>query len=146
MSRDDGQGRRARARGAIGTTSTWSARRRPRRRSHTQADAALFHFTHDVLREDAALDNVLAHLKPGARVVATGLQWAPPWMWPTNGFVMAAALYSVTALESLARPWDKLERAACATCGSTPRCWAASTSCPVATHLMLLGLGSRFRQ
>lgn len=75
-----------------------------------QADAALFHFVHDVLREDAALDNVLAHLKPGARVVATGLQWAPPWMWPTNGFVMAAALYSVTALESLARPWDKLER------------------------------------
>lgn len=73
-----------------------------------RADAALFHFTHDILREDAALRNVLAHLKPGARVVATGLQWAPPWMWPANGFVMAAALYSVTSLEGLARPWDKL--------------------------------------
>jgi SAM-dependent methyltransferase len=75
----------------------------------TRADAALFHFTHDILRENAAIDNVLAHLKPGARVVATGLQWAPPWMWPANGFVMAAALYSVTALESLGRPWDKLK-------------------------------------
>jgi len=75
----------------------------------TPADAALFHFTHDILREDRAIDNMLSHLKPGARVVATGLQWAPPWMWPANGFVMAAALYSVTSLDSLARPWDKLE-------------------------------------
>jgi demethylmenaquinone methyltransferase/2-methoxy-6-polyprenyl-1,4-benzoquinol methylase len=76
----------------------------------TQADAALFHFVHDILREDAAIDNVLDHLKPGACVVATGLQWAPPWMWPANGFVMAAALYSVTELASLGQPWDKLRR------------------------------------
>ena len=76
----------------------------------TRADAALFHFTHDILREDMAIDNVLSHLKPGARVVATGLQWAPAWLWPANGFVMAAALYSVTSLDSLAKPWDKLER------------------------------------
>lgn len=75
-----------------------------------RADAALFHFTHDILREDEAIENVLSHLTPGARVVATGLQWAPPWLWPANGFVMAAALYSVTSLDSLARPWDKLER------------------------------------
>ena len=73
-----------------------------------QADAALFHFTHDIVREDAAIANVLSHLKPGARVVASGLQWAPPWMWPTNGFVMLAALYSVTSLEGLGHPWDRL--------------------------------------
>jgi SAM-dependent methyltransferase len=72
------------------------------------ADAALFHFTHDVLRERAALGNMLAHLKPGARVVASGLQWAPPWAWPTNGFVLLAAMYSVTSLEGLGRPWDLL--------------------------------------
>jgi demethylmenaquinone methyltransferase/2-methoxy-6-polyprenyl-1,4-benzoquinol methylase len=76
----------------------------------TQADAALFHFVHDILREDAALENVLEHLKSGARVVATGLQWAPLWMWPANGFVLAAALYSVTALDGLSEPWDKLAR------------------------------------
>lgn len=76
----------------------------------TQTDAALFHFTHDILRENAAIDNVLAHLNPGARVVATGLQWAAPWMWPANGFVMLAALYSVTSLEGLGHPWDKLAR------------------------------------
>ena len=72
------------------------------------ADAALFHFTHDILREPQALANVLAHVKPGGRVVATGLQWAPPWMWPTNGFVLLAALHSVTSLEGLGKPWDKL--------------------------------------
>ncbi len=73
-----------------------------------QADAALFHLVHDVLRDDAALANVLRHLKPDARVVATGLQWAPPWLWPANGFVLLAALYSVSSLEGLARPWDRL--------------------------------------
>jgi ubiquinone/menaquinone biosynthesis C-methylase UbiE len=73
-----------------------------------RADAALFHFTHDILRDPQALANVFAHLKPSARVVATGLQWAPPWMWPTNGFVFLAALHSVTSFEGLGRPWDKL--------------------------------------
>jgi demethylmenaquinone methyltransferase/2-methoxy-6-polyprenyl-1,4-benzoquinol methylase len=74
------------------------------------ADAALFHFTHDILRDEAALDNVFAHLKPGARVAAAGLQWAPPWALPTNGFVMLAALYSTTSLEGLGHPWSLLER------------------------------------
>jgi SAM-dependent methyltransferase len=72
------------------------------------ADAVLFHFTHDVVRDPLALAHVFSHLRPGARVVATGLQWAPPWMWPVNGFVMAAALYSVTSFEGLGRPWDRL--------------------------------------
>jgi SAM-dependent methyltransferase len=75
-----------------------------------RADAALFHLTHDVLRDDAALANVLSHLKPGAHVVASGLRWAPPWLWPSNAFVMAAALYSTTSLEGLREPWDKLVR------------------------------------
>lgn len=73
-----------------------------------QADAALFHFTHDVLRDPAALDHVLAHLKPGAQVVAAGLQWAPAWLLPVNLFVLGAALYSVTSIGGLERPWDLL--------------------------------------
>lgn len=73
-----------------------------------RADAALFHFTHDVLRDPAALDHVFAHLKPGAHVVASGLQWAPPWLAPTNLFVWGAALYSVTTLSGLSQPWDLL--------------------------------------
>jgi ubiquinone/menaquinone biosynthesis C-methylase UbiE len=38
-------------------------------RVNGRMDAAMFHFTHDVLRDPAALDNVLRHLRPGARVV-----------------------------------------------------------------------------
>jgi SAM-dependent methyltransferase len=75
-----------------------------------KAHAALFHFTHDVLRDPEALDHVVAHLRPGARVVASGLQWAPPWMLPTNLFVWAAALCSVTCMEGLEQPWTLLAR------------------------------------
>lgn len=77
---------------------------------HGRADAALFHFTHDVLRDDRSLDHVFAHLKPGARVAATGLQWAPPWLPLTNLFVWGAAQYSVTRMEGLEQPWDLLAR------------------------------------
>ncbi len=75
-----------------------------------RADAALFMFTHDVLQSDAALDHLMAHLKPGARVAAAGLQWAAAWALPLNLFVLGAALYSVTTLEGLARPWARLAR------------------------------------
>lgn len=75
---------------------------------HGRMDAALFHFTHDILREPRALDNVLRHLRPGARVVTVGLQWAPPWAWPANCFVALAALYSISSFDGLARPWDLL--------------------------------------
>jgi len=73
-----------------------------------RADAALFHFTHDILRSPNALDQVLAHLKPGARVVATGLQWAAPWAWPVNLFVLGAAAYSVSSFDGLDQPWSEL--------------------------------------
>ena len=75
---------------------------------HGSADAAMFHFTHDVMREPRALDNVLRHLKPGGRVVAVGLQWAPQWLLPANFFVALAAWYSVSSFDGLARPWDLL--------------------------------------
>jgi ubiquinone/menaquinone biosynthesis C-methylase UbiE len=74
------------------------------------ADAALFHFTHDILRTPAAVANVIRRLKPGARVVASGLKWARPWAVPTNLMVLQAALVSVTSLEGLAQPWSNLAR------------------------------------
>ena len=76
------------------------------------ADAAIFHFTHDILREPLALAQVMSHLRPGARWVASGLQWAQPWAWPVNLLVLPAALHSVSSLEGLSRPWSHLE--ACA--------------------------------
>jgi SAM-dependent methyltransferase len=73
-----------------------------------RADAALFHFTHDVLRRPEAVANVVRHLLPGARIVACGLKWAPAWALPANLAVWAAAQYSVSSLEGLDRPWDRL--------------------------------------
>ena len=73
-----------------------------------RADAALFHFTHDILLRPDAVANVVRHLKPGARVVACGLKWAPAWAMPANLLVLAAALRSVTSLEGLRRPWSGL--------------------------------------
>lgn len=75
-----------------------------------KVDAALFHFTHDVLRNPDAIRNVVKALKPGAHVVAAGLQWAPAWNWAINCFVMGAALHSVTSLEGLGQPWSLLSR------------------------------------
>ena len=71
-------------------------------------DAALFHFTHDILRNPDAIDHVVQCLKPGARVVAVGLQWSDPWAWATNWWVLMAALHSVTSLEGLEQPWSRL--------------------------------------
>lgn len=73
------------------------------------ADAALFHFTHDILRTPAAVANIVRHLKPGARVVASGLKWAEPWQLATNTMVLQAALRSVTSLDGLDAPWSNLE-------------------------------------
>jgi SAM-dependent methyltransferase len=73
-----------------------------------RADAALLHFTHDVMQSDAALAQVLRHLKPGAALVACGLKWAPPLAAPLNLLVWPAALHSVSSLAGLRRPWQRL--------------------------------------
>jgi SAM-dependent methyltransferase len=73
------------------------------------ADAALFHFTHDILRRPDAVANVMHHLRPGAPVVASGLKWARPRFAPANLVVLPAALRSVTSLEGLAQPWSHLQ-------------------------------------
>lgn len=79
-----------------------------------RADAALFHFTHDILRSPAAVAYVMRALSPGAGVVACGLNWSTLWAWPVNLFVLGAALHSVSSLAGLARPWsllaDRLDR------------------------------------
>ena len=73
-----------------------------------KADAALFHFTHDILRRPDAIANVIKQLKPGARVVACGLKWSSGWSVAANLLVLPAALRSVTSLEGLHKPWDRL--------------------------------------
>ncbi len=73
-----------------------------------QADALLLHFTHDILQTPVALDHLLAHLKPGARIAVTGLKWASPLCGPLNALVWWHALQSVTTLQGLDAPWEPL--------------------------------------
>lgn len=73
-------------------------------------DAALFHFTHDVMRTPRAIENVANALRPNATVAAAGLKWAPMWALPVNAAVLFAAIRSVTALEGLNVPWDHLSK------------------------------------
>lgn len=73
------------------------------------ADAALFHFTHDILCNPEAVGNVVRHLRPQAQVVCAGLQWSAPWDLVGNWFVFMAALYSTSTLAGLSNPWSHLE-------------------------------------
>ncbi len=73
------------------------------------ADAALFHFTHDIMRSRAALENVIRHLKPGARVAAAGAKWSSWWALPVNAYVWHISRKYVTTLEGFRRPWSLLK-------------------------------------
>jgi len=73
-----------------------------------QADAALFHFTHDILQDPEALRHLSQHLRAGAALAATGLLWAPPWAPFSNLFVLAAAAYSIKSFQGLEQPWRQL--------------------------------------
>ena len=71
-------------------------------------DAALFSFTHDVLQSAAAVDRVAAAVRPGGRVAATGIQWAPRWALPVNAAVRIGARPFVTTFDGFDRPWRRL--------------------------------------
>ena len=71
-------------------------------------DALLFSFAHDVQRSPAALDNLLAAARPGARVVAAGGKWPPRWIVPVHAYVRWQAPRFVTTMEGFDRPWSLL--------------------------------------
>jgi len=73
------------------------------------ADHALFCATHDVLQSDAALDNVVSHVRDGGTVAATGGKWAPPWAIALNAGVLALHAPYVRDFTGFDRPWTHLE-------------------------------------
>jgi SAM-dependent methyltransferase len=75
------------------------------------ADAALLCGTHDILRSSRALEHVVAHLRPGAHVVAGGAKWAPWWLpgaAPLNLWTWQVNRRYVTTFEGFDRPWSRL--------------------------------------
>jgi SAM-dependent methyltransferase len=74
------------------------------------ADAAVFCAVHDVLQSPAAVGAVLAHLRPGAWVAATGGKWAAPWMVALNLQIRALHEPYVRSFAGFDRPWRHLER------------------------------------
>jgi SAM-dependent methyltransferase len=71
-------------------------------------DHALFCAVHDVLQSPAALDHVLAHVREGGGVAATGGKWAPAWAVPVNAGVMALHAPFVDSFDGFDRPWALL--------------------------------------
>jgi ubiquinone/menaquinone biosynthesis C-methylase UbiE len=71
-------------------------------------DAALFCFTHDVLRSPAALEAIVGRLRPGGRVAAVGPMWAPWWAPAMNLLVWYVTSDYVTTFEGFSEPWSHL--------------------------------------
>lgn len=79
---------------------------------NVRADAMLFCYTHDVLRSDAAIANLMRFAKPGCRIVVAGMQFQP-WLigWPLNLFTAIRARHYVTTFRGLRDPCAKLRAA-----------------------------------
>jgi len=72
-------------------------------------DAVLFSYAHDVLQSPAALRNVFAAARPGARVASVGAKLYPPAPSFLNFWVRWRVRNYVSTLEGLERPWRLLE-------------------------------------
>jgi len=72
------------------------------------ADAALFCAVHDIMQSRAALDNIIAHLRPGSPVAATGGKQPAPWMWPLRPWVIRLHRPFITDFAGFDRPWRLL--------------------------------------
>ncbi len=73
-------------------------------------DAVAFNFTHDVLQSEAALANVFAACKPGARVAVAGSKLLPWYLAPFNVYVRWNNAPYLTTFEGFRKPWRLLLR------------------------------------
>jgi demethylmenaquinone methyltransferase/2-methoxy-6-polyprenyl-1,4-benzoquinol methylase len=73
-----------------------------------KVDALLLSYTHDVLRSPAALENLLAQARPGARVAATSTKLYAPWLAPANWYLRVTHRAYITNFEGFEAPWSLL--------------------------------------
>ncbi len=73
------------------------------------ADAVLMCWTHDVLQSPAALQALLALVRPGARIAIAGMVTLPwGWGWPINAINLWRARPYMTTFANLDAPWRGL--------------------------------------
>jgi ubiquinone/menaquinone biosynthesis C-methylase UbiE len=74
------------------------------------ADALLLCYTHDVLQNPRAVQHLMRHARPGARVALAGMCFLP-WWWgaPLNLFTGFRARHYLTTLRGLREPWKPLQ-------------------------------------
>ena len=73
-----------------------------------QFDAALFNYTHDILRSPPAMANLLRQLKPGARIAVAGMKFPPRWAWPLRAIARYQNRSYNGNYAALDAPWDTL--------------------------------------
>ncbi len=71
-------------------------------------DAILFHYTHDILRVQAAVDNLFSHVKPGAQVAVAGMKFFPWWTGPLNLYAYFKNHAWNGSASGMWRPWKRL--------------------------------------
>lgn len=70
------------------------------------ADAIVIFRVHEVMRSAAALNNIIGSAAPGARVLVSGVKWAPWWAFPLNLVIWRLTRRVTTTREGFSRPWD----------------------------------------
>jgi demethylmenaquinone methyltransferase/2-methoxy-6-polyprenyl-1,4-benzoquinol methylase len=73
------------------------------------ADAALFNYTHDILRSADAVANLVRQLKPGARIAIAGMKFFPWWTGPLNLLPWLKNRPYNARPADLWHPWDRIE-------------------------------------
>ena len=71
-------------------------------------DAILFHYTHDILRVQVAVDNLFSHVKPGAHVAVAGMKFFPWWTGPLNLYAYLKNHAWNGSASGMWRPWKLL--------------------------------------
>jgi len=73
-------------------------------------DALLFHYTHDVLRTPAALENVFSSARDGARGVVVGFKLPTGWRSAFNPWFRYRNREYLSTFEGIHAPWSHLLR------------------------------------
>jgi SAM-dependent methyltransferase len=74
------------------------------------ANAALFCFSHDVLQSDRAIENVVRHARPDARVVAAGTRLLGWWAAPLNVWKLWRSRHYLSTYAGLRDPTKRLRQ------------------------------------